>query len=505
MKKLKVHIGGEWIESKAKKYIECFNPSIGEPIALAPECTQEEVEVAVAAAHAAFPAWADTPPVRRIQVIFKMRELVLKNLDEIVMLLATEHGKNLEEAAGDVLKAVEVMEYACGIPELLKGSVLPNVTKGYDTIQIKEPIGVFLGICPWNFPAMISNGWMIPLCIATGNTMIIKAPPEAPQTALKMMELWEEAGVPKGVVSVLTCAPKEIEYMIKHPYVKGVSFVGSTTIGRHVYATAAAAGKKVQTLCEAKNHALVMDDCALDATASGIINATYGCSGQRCMALPVVVVHEKIADKLLAKLIEKAKEVKVGPGYEKDTVLGPVVNAKRFKAITDWINKGVEEGADLVLDGRNYKVSGKENGYYVGPTIFNNVKPEMSIGNSEIFGPVLCIKKVKSFEEGLAVMNSNPFANGSAIYTQSGYYAREFARKTHGGMVGINVGVPVPSCIFGFTGHKNSFFGDLHMMGNDGVRFYTQLKNITTQWFADTQVSKKVDTWDGMLDVKNNE
>lgn len=502
MKKLKVHIGGKWIESESSSYMNCYNPSVGEIIALAPECTRKEIDMAISSAKKAFPGWANTPPIRRAQILFKVRELIHENLNELTTLLSTEHGKCQEESMGDILKGVEVIEFACGIQQLLKSDVISNVTQGYDTIQIKEPVGVFLGICPWNFPAMIPHGWMIPLCVATGNTIIIKAAKEAPQSAFKIMELWQKAGIPDGVINIVTCGRDQTEYMIKHPDIQGISFVGSTGVGSYIYATAAAARKRVQTLCEAKNHALVMDDCALEATVNGIVNAAYGCAGQRCMALPVAVVHENIADKFVKLLKQKSMELKIGPGYEKTSQLGPVVNQKQYESVTNWIQKGVEEGVKLILDGRNVKVPGYEKGFYIGPTIFDHVKPGMSVGDCEIFGPVICIKRVKSFEEGLELMNSNQFANGSVIYTQSGYYAREFSKRTHGGMVGINVGIPVPASVFGFTGHKNSFFGDLHIMGMDGVRFYTQLKSITTQWFSETSAKKKVDSWDGMLDIQ---
>jgi malonate-semialdehyde dehydrogenase (acetylating)/methylmalonate-semialdehyde dehydrogenase len=296
------------------------------------------------------------------------------------------------------------------------------------------------------------------------------------------------------------CSRNEAEILLEHPDIKGVSFVGSTSVGLHIYETAAKNGKRVQALCEAKNHALVLEDAPIERTAAGIINAAFGCAGERCMALPVIVVQESIADKLVAAIVEKAKQIKVGPAYEKTTVMGPVVNAGHKKFVEDWIQKGIEEGAKVVLDGRNYKVPGYENGFYIGPTILDHVKPEMTVGNSEIFGPVLCVKRVKDFHEGLVLMNANPFANGSVIFTQNGHYAREFARNTDGGMVGINVGIPVPIGMFPFTGHKKSFFGDLHCLGKDGYRFYTETKAVTYRWFDEEEMKKeKVSTWDGMM------
>jgi malonate-semialdehyde dehydrogenase (acetylating)/methylmalonate-semialdehyde dehydrogenase len=503
VKKLRYFAGGEWKESKTARWMDCYNPSTGEVIAQAPQCTAAEVEEAVGAAVAAYPAWADTPPNRRVQVLFRMKALLDEHLDELTLSCATEHGKTWDESMGDVLKATEVVEFACGVPHLLKGPALMNCTSGYDTTQYLEPLGVFAGIVPWNFPAMIPMGWMAPLCIATGNTFVLKAASFTPQTSMRICELWQEAGLPKGVLNLVTCSRTEAEILLSHPDVKGVSFVGSTSVGRHIYATAAAAGKRVQCLTEAKNHALVLRDAALERTARGIMNSACGCAGERCMALPVVVAEEAIADRLAAILVKAMQELVIGPAYDKMTQLGPLVNAEHRQSVMAWIEKGVQEGAQLVLDGRGVTVPGYENGFYLGPTLFDHVRPGMSVGDREIFGPVLCIKRVKDFEEGLALMNASEFGNGSVIYTQSGYYAREFARRTHGGMVGINVGIPVPLGIFGFTGHKNSFFGDLHVMGTDGVRFFTEQKSVTAHWFseAEAQEAKVLNTWDGMISM----
>jgi malonate-semialdehyde dehydrogenase (acetylating)/methylmalonate-semialdehyde dehydrogenase len=500
-KMLKYWVNNKWHGSKTSTYMDCFNPSTGEVIALAPQCTAAEVEGAISAAKAAFPAWADTPPNKRVQVLFRMKALLDQHLEELTMLLATENGKVWDEAMGDVLKVTEVTEFACGIPQLLKGPAVMNVTAGYDTAQYMEPMGVFAGIAPWNFPAMIPMGWMAPLCLATGNTMVLKAASYVPQSAMRIIELWAEAGLPQGVLNLVTCSRNEAEIFLKHPDVKGITFVGSTSVGRHIYATAAANGKRVQALTEAKNHALVLRDAALERTARGIVNSACGCAGERCMALPAVVVEEQVADRLVGLLSKFMSELKLGPSWEKTSQLGPLVNAEHRQSVIDWITKGVDEGASLVLDGRGVKVKGYEKGFYLGPTLFDHVKPGMTVGDREIFGPVLCIKRVKSFEEGLELMNANEFANGSVIYTQSGYHAREFARRTHGGMVGINVGIPVPLGIFGFTGHKNSFFGDLHAMGTDGVRFFTELKSVTAHWFSDEEAreAKVLNSWDGMI------
>ncbi|MBP8214412.1 MAG: CoA-acylating methylmalonate-semialdehyde dehydrogenase [Propionivibrio sp.] len=499
IKRLKYCINNEWLESATSKYMPVMNPSLGVQIAEAPCCTQGEVDAAVKAAAAAFPAWADTPIPQRIQLMFRFKALLDKNLDELATLLATEMGKVLAEAKGDVLKAIEVVECACSSHYLMQGDTCMNVAAGYDTVSFREPLGVFVGIAPYNFPAMIPMGWMLPFCITTGNTFVLKAASMVPQTSSRMLELLIEAGLPKGVVNLVTCSRVEADSLLTNPAVKGVTFVGSTSVGLHIYSTAAGAGKRVQALCEAKNHALVMEDCVLERTVAGIINSTYGCAGQRCMALPVVCVQESIADEFIALFKKKAMELKLGPAYDPSSQLGPLVSASQKQSVENWIQRGVDEGARLVLDGRGATVPGCENGYFVGPTIFDNVLPEHSVGNDEIFGPVTCIKRVKDFEEGLAIMNGNRFANGSCIYTSSGRHAREFAKRTHGGMVGINVGIPVPFSIFPFTGHKDSFFGDLHAMGKDGVAFFTETKAVTSVWFTEEDSKKAVSTWDGTL------
>lgn len=500
VKKLKYFCNGQFIESKTEKYEDIFDPSTGKVIARSPRCTEEEVIKAITAAKNAYPAWSNTPPTKRAQVLFKIRDLILKNLDDLTLSLATENGKVWSEAQGDVLKALEGTELACGIPTLLMGESLMNAGNGVDTILYKESLGVFVGLVPFNFPAMIPFGWMAPLCIASGNTMVLKASSITPMTAYKMAQIYKEAGVPDGVLNVVTCSRKEAELFLTHEDVRGITFVGSTSVGKHIYSVAAAHGKRVQALCEAKNHALVLEDAPLERTAAGIINAAFGCAGERCMALPVVVAQESIADKLVELLVKLCKDTIVGPAYDRTSNLGPVITEDHKKSVLNWIETGIKEGAKLVLDGRDIKVEGHENGFYIGHTILDQVTPEMTVGQKEIFGPVLCVKRVKDFEEGITLMNANPYANGSVIFTQNGYYAREFAHRTDGGMVGINVGIPVPIGIFPFSGHKNSFFGDLHALGKDGVKFYTETKSVTTKWFNQEETKQKtVSTWDGTI------
>ena len=500
IKKLQYFVNGEWRTSATERYMDVFDPSTGAVQAQAPCCTKEEVEAAIAAAKAAFPGWADTPVFKRVQVLFRFRELLDKHMEELTDIVAREHGKVWDEAYGDILKVKEPVEFACGAPSLLLGESLMDTSSGYDTVLYREPLGVFAGIVPFNFPGMIPMGWMAPLCIAAGNTLVLKAASMTPMTAMRLTELWQEAGLPAGVLNIVTCSRNEAELFLEHPDIRGISFVGSTSVGLHIYAKAAQHGKRVQALCEAKNHGLVLEDAALERSARGIINSAFGCAGERCMALPTIVAQESIADQLVALLVQYASELKIGPAYDRSSELGPVVTAAHRQFVLGWIDKGIQEGAKLVLDGRTVKVPGYENGFYLGPTIFDHVTEEMEVGREEIFGPVLCVKRVKDFEEGLAVMNASRFANGSVIFTQSGYYAREFAKRTHGGMVGVNVGIPVPVGIFPFTGHKDSFFGDLHTLGKDGLRFFTETKAVTTRWFDEEEKkATKVDTWDGSV------
>ena len=499
-KKLRYAAGGVFKDSSSEKVMPCYDPSTGAVIALAPQCTAEEVEEAVQAAAKAYPAWRGTPITKRIQVLFRVKALLEAHLEELTFLCAQENGKKWDEAMGDVLKVIEVVEFATGAPHIMKGDSLANVSPGYDTVRFNEPLGVFAGIAPWNFPAMIPQGWMAPICIVTGNTLVLKAASFAPQCAMRITELWAEAGLPPGVLNLVTTSRGEAEILLKHHAIRGVTFVGSTKVGKHIYATAAANGKRVQALTEAKNHALVLRDCELENTIQSVLNSFCGCAGERCMALPCVVVENAIADRFVDGIVSAAAKLKLGKAYDKATDLGPVVNQGHKDFVLNWIEAGVREGARLVLDGRKPSVpAGCEKGYYIGPTIFDRVNEEMTIGSEEIFGPVLCVKRVDDFEQGLKIMNANQFANGSVIYTESGHYAREFAYRTDGGMVGVNVGIPVPLGIFGFTGHKQSFFGDLHCMGRDGFIFFTESKNVTTTWFKGRTAPTKVSTWDGTV------
>lgn len=499
VKRLQYCVGNQFKDSKSGKYMPITDSSTGKLIAETPCCTKDEVEEAIAVANEAFKTWGMLPVQKRLQVILNIRQKFEDHLDELAKICATELGKNLDESRGDILKAIEGFECAAATPYLMQGDSLMQASDGFDTVSYKMPLGVFGFICPFNFPAMIPWGWMAPFCIACGNTVVMKAASMTPMTSNRMLELAIEAGLPAGVINWVTCSRKEADILLTHPDIKGITFVGSTSVGLHVYSTAAAHGKRVQCLTEAKNHALVLRDAPLEQAARRIINSTYGCAGMRCMALPTVCVEEAVADEFVAILKKFATERVVGCAYDPKTELGPVVSADHKNFICDWITTGVKEGAKLVLDGRDIVVPGYEGGFFVGPTIFDYVKPGMTCGDQEVFGPVTFVKRVKDFEEGLAIMNANEFANGSCIFTRDGKLAREFALRTDGGMIGINVGIPVPISYFPFAGHKRSFFGDLHVLGRDGVEFYTERRTVTTQWYAEGEGSQRLSTWEGMM------
>lgn len=495
-------IDGKWLASETDRYMPITDSSTGDIIAEVPCCTPAEVDAAIASAQKAFYEWSGLSIAKRVQYMFKWRDVLIAHKEELSVLCAKELGKTLNEARGDVQKAIEPTELACAMPALIEGDCALQVTTGYDTSTYRMPLGVTAGIVPMNFPAMIPWGWMVPLAIACGNTVVLKANSNTPLTSMRMLELfYEEGGFPEGVVNLVTCSRKEADIFLTDPCIKAVTFVGTTGVGKDVYSRAAANGKRVQSQCEAKNHALLLEDADLEAATNAIINSTYGCAGMRCMALPVVCVQESIADRFVAMLKEKAMALKVGCAYKEETQLGPVVSAEHKRKVCEWIQRGVDEGAELVLDGRGISVPGYENGFFVGPTILDKVKPGMSVGDCEIFGPVTTVKRVKDYDEGISIMNANPFANGSCIFTQSGYYSRRFVMETDGGMVGVNVGIPVPTAYFPFSGNKDSFFGDLHVLGRDGYNFFTRAKTVTTHWFDEKASKRRVGTWEGSTEA----
>lgn len=478
---LSLWINGKHIKSRSTRLAEITNPATGEVIRQVPLASAADVESAIAAARAAFPEWRDTTPLRRSRILNKFRELLETHRAELAQLASEEHGKTLEDAAGSVQRGIEVVEFAVGAPHLLKGEHAENVGRGVDCHSMLQPIGVCAGITPFNFPAMVPL-WMFPISIACGNTFVLKPSEKVPSCSLRMAELFREAGLPDGVFNVVPGDKEAVDTLLTHPDVRAISFVGSTPVAKYIYETAAHHGKRVQALGGAKNHAIVLCDAPLDFTADAIMGAAYGSAGERCMAISTVVAVGEVADALVARLKERAEKLVVGPGNKKGVDMGPVISAQHRDKIVGYIDSGVKQGAELVTDGRGIKVSGHEKGFFVGPTLFDNVSTDMTIYKEEIFGPVLIVLRVASLDEAIRMVNSNPYANGTAIFTSSGAAARRFQNEIEVGMVGINVPIPVPMAFFSFGGWKSSLFGDLHMHGMEGVYFYTRTKAVTTRW-----------------------
>jgi malonate-semialdehyde dehydrogenase (acetylating)/methylmalonate-semialdehyde dehydrogenase len=475
-----------WIEGQAQpagaqRFGEVFDPARGAAIRLTPLCEAQDVERAVSAAARAFPAWRDTPPLRRARILMRFRELLEANKEALARLVSEEHGKTLEDAIGSVTRGIEVVEFATGIPHLLKGEFAENVGGGVDCISLRQPLGVCAGITPFNFPVMVPL-WMFPVALACGNTFVLKPSEKVPSASLRMAELLTEAGLPPGVFNVLHGDRVAVDALLNHPLVKAVSFVGSTPVARHIYETGTRAGKRVQALGGAKNHAVVLADADLDFTADALIGAAYGSAGERCMAISAVVAVGAAGDALVAKLKEKAQAIRVGPGCAPGVGMGPVISAPHREKVAGYVDQGVREGAELVLDGRGLKVAGSEQGFFLGPTLFDRVRPEMAIYRDEIFGPVLVVLRAATLAEAISLVNANPYGNGTAIFTRDGGAARRFQNEIEVGMVGINVPIPVPMAFFSFGGWKASLFGDLHVHGPDGVRFYTRGKVVTARW-----------------------
>ncbi len=478
---LQFWINGKRTTSSSKRLADITNPATGKVIRQVPLANRSDVESAIAAAKAAFPSWRDTTPLRRSRILNKFRELLETHRAELAQLTSEEHGKTLEDAAGSVQRGIEVVEFAVGAPHLLKGEHAENVGRGVDCHSMLQPIGVCTGITPFNFPAMVPM-WMFPIAIACGNTFILKPSEKVPSCSLRMAELFKEAGLPDGVFNVVPGDKEAVDVLLTHPDVRAVSFVGSTPVAKYIYETAARHGKRVQALGGAKNHAIVLPDAELNFTADAIMGAAYGSAGERCMAISTVVAVGNVADALVAKLKERAEKLVVGPGNGKGIDMGPVISAQHRDKIVGYIDSGVTQGAKLITDGRGIKVPGHENGFFVGPTLFDNVSTDMTIYQEEIFGPVLIVLRVATFDEAINMVNNNQYANGTAIFTSSGAAARRFQNEIEVGMVGINVPIPVPTAFFSFGGWKSSLFGDLHMHGMEGVYFYTRTKAITSRW-----------------------
>ncbi len=476
------YIDGKVIGGSGGSFGEVFNPATGELTKTVAFASATEVEMAVSAAATAFPAWAATPPLRRARVLFRFKEILEAHADELARLITGEHGKVLADARGSVTRGMEVVEFACGIPHLLKGSYTENVGTGVDSHSTLQPLGVCTGITPFNFPAMVPL-WMFPIALACGNTFVLKASEKTPGCAVRLAELLTEAGAPAGVLNVVNGDRETVDLLLVHPKIAAVSFVGSTPVAEHVYRTATSHGKRVQALGGAKNHALVMPDADLDQAADALMGAAFGSAGERCMAISVaVVVGERTGDLLVEKLRQRLTGLRVGPGLADGMEMGPLVTRDHLRKVRGYVDLGVEEGAELVVDGRDLLVAGHENGYFLGGSLFDRVTPAMRIYREEIFGPVLSVVRVPDFDSALKLVNENEYGNGTAIFTRDGGLAREFASRVQVGMVGINVPLPVPLSFHSFGGWKRSLFGDLHMHGPDGVRFYTRLKTVTSRW-----------------------
>jgi len=481
LERLPLWIGGRAVPASTKRYGEVTNPATGEVVRHVPFATADDVAAAVAAAGAALPAWRAAPALRRARVLMRFRELLEAHKKDLARLVSQEHGKTLADAEGSVTRGIEVVEFATGVPHLVKGEFSDNVGTDVDTYSLRQPVGVCAGITPFNFPAMVPM-WMFPIAIACGNTFILKPSERDPSTALRMAELATEAGLPDGVLNVVHGDKEAVDAILHHPDIKAVSFVGSTPIARYIYETGTANGKRVQALGGAKNHAVVLPDADLKFTSEALIGAAYGSAGERCMAVSVVVAVGEAGDALRDLLAERARRISVGPGDGPDSEMGPVITCAARDRIMGLIDRGVAEGATLVVDGRKPQIAGHESGFFVGPTLFDRTTPEMTIYREEIFGPVLACVRVPDFAAAVELVNGHSLANGVACYTRDGNIAREFGRRIEVGMVGINVPIPVPMAWHGFGGWKKSLYGDMHAYGEEGVRFYTRQKSIMQRW-----------------------
>ncbi len=481
-KTLHHYIDGKVVEGKSGRMGDVFNPATGDVTAQLPLATADEVREVILSSAAALPEWAATPPARRAQVLFKFRELLIEHTDELAEMLSAEHGKTVPDAKGELGRGIEVVEFACGIPQALKGEYSENVGSSVDSYTIRQPVGVVAGITPFNFPAMVPM-WMYPVAIACGNTFVLKPSERDPSVALRIAELLSEAGLPPGVLNVVNGDKEAVDVLLTDPLIDAVSFVGSTAIGEYIYKTGCAHGKRVQALCGAKNHLVVMPDADMDQTVDALMGAGYGSAGERCMAISVAVaVGDATADELVKRLEPKVRALKVGPYNDPDSEMGPVISRDSQDRIKGYIEAGIKAGAELVVDGREISLQGYENGYFVGGCLFDRVTPDMSIYTDEIFGPVLSVVRADDYDAAVGLVNDHEYGNGAAIFTRDGDAARDFASRAKIGMIGVNVPIPVPVAYHSFGGWKRSLFGDHHIHGMEGVRFYTRLKTMTTRW-----------------------
>ena len=481
MKTIQHFVGGKNFLGDSKRTSKVFNPATGEQSAEVKLASTKDVFDAVSNAQKAFESWSNKPPLQRARIMFRFKELIEKNSDELTKIIVSEHGKVYEDAKGSLSRGLEVVEYACGIPQMLKGEFTENVGSNVDSWSIRQPLGVCAGITPFNFPAMVPM-WMFPMAIACGNTFVLKPSEKDPSCSIMLAKLLSEAGLPDGVFNVINGDKEAVDALIHNKDVVAMSFVGSTPIAKYIYESCAKNEKRVQALGGAKNHCVVMPDCDLEQAVNGLMGAAYGSAGERCMAQSVAVAVGGIGDQLVKSLAKKVEALKVGPGMDKQTEMGPLVTKDHLEKVKGYVDIGVKEGAKLVVDGRNFKMQGYENGFYIGGCLFDNVTKDMKIYKEEIFGPVLSVVRAKDFDEALKLVNNHEFGNGVSIFTRDGDSGRTFSSKAKIGMVGINIPIPVPMAFHSFGGWKRSLFGDQHMHGPEGVRFYTKLKTITSRW-----------------------
>src|SRR4051812_11417739 len=487
-----LYIAGRWQASKSDRTGPVYNPSTGKVIARVPLCTAAEVDAAVRAAHAALPAWADTPAVDRARILFHFRDKLDSHAEELAKLVTREHGKTLPEARASVMRGVEMVEFACGIPSLLMGQTLPNIATNVDCETVRHPVGVCAGITPFNFPAMVPL-WMYPVALACENTFVLKPSEKVPLSAVRLGELIADCGLPEGVFNIVHGGKECVDALLTHPQVAAISFVGSTAVAKHVYEVGAKHGKRVQAAGGAKNHLIVMPDADLGQAAKAIQAAAFGCAGERCMAGSVAVPVGKIADPLVELLCAQAGKMTVGPTDGGAAVdMGPVITREHLERVSGYLDIGQKEGARVALDGRSTKAG---DGFVIGPSVLDKVAPQMRVAKEEIFGPVLSVVRAGDLDEALALGRNVPYGNGASIFTRSGYAARQFKQHFNAGMIGINVGVPAPMAWFPFTGWNQSFFGDLHIQGTEGVQFYTRQKMTMTRWFASPLESHHDPIW----------
>jgi len=474
-------VNGARVAGRSGRHSPIFNPATGEESGRVALANAAEMDAAVKAAEAAFPKWAATPPIQRARIMFRFKELIEKHMDELAAIITAEHGKTIVDAKGSLTRGLEVVEFACGIPHLLKGEFTESVGTNVDSWSMRQPLGVCAGITPFNFPAMVPM-WMFPMAIACGNAFILKPSERDPSCPMRLAELAKEAGLPDGVLNVVNGDKEAVDAILAHPGIQAVSFVGSTPIAEYVYHTGTAHNKRVQALGGAKNHMVVMPDADMEQATDALIGAGYGSAGERCMAISVAVAVGKAGDALMEKLAPRVRALKIGPGTDPEVEMGPLVTKQHLEKVRGYVDQGVKEGAKLVVDGRGFKMQGYEGGYYLGGCLFDEVKPHMRIYKEEIFGPVLSVVRAPNFDDALKLVNDHEFGNGTAIFTRDGDAARTYASQCKIGMVGVNVPIPVPVAYHSFGGWKRSLFGDVNMHGPEGVRFYTKIKTVTSRW-----------------------